>query len=166
MIVLMCGVQVCTPVFACQVLSGEAGLLQQGRLAAEARKAVVALKNDADQVFIGRLNKLAAHQGSRALPAGTEQRVETYQVMFDSIENVKGNYVDSQVLIFSTVKNLIELHCLHTFQTPSFPKENGIGYRYIVYAKAGIVVRAHQIPSQHQPISAYEEAEILHAGVE
>ncbi len=150
---------------ACAIVSKErAAQLQQERI--ERSKAdALALKEEADLIFIGRLSQLSYERETVTESAGREVVLQKHWASFDLVhDTIKGNYTKGQVLEFTTNKNRVVISCDGTAFRSSLPRENGASETYLVYARDGKILRTNLIPADVQPLRGYEEAKVLRDG--
>lgn len=145
------------PASACAILSKE-GAAEQGRqFVEEFKTATLALKQQADLVFTGRLQTLTFAPETVTLPDGQQQLLQNHEAVFERVDNIKGHYVPGQVLTFATNKNRVSipLGCRLPFWL--FPQENGAGELYLVYARDGKILRTNHILTDTQTMDARAE---------
>lgn len=133
----------------------------KARVVQQARTDALALKDEADMVFVGRLAQLTFHIEQRSNDRGEERVVQVHQARFDLIDNIKGSYQEGRELLYTIDKGRVSIGCTTSIKDQSVPFENGAGNRYLVYVKKGIVLRTNQLPPQPQPLSAIDELLVL-----
>lgn len=144
---------------ACAILT-EAQQAERGRqIVADFKTAALALREQADLIFIGRLATLAFESETAVLPNGGRQLLQKHQAVFERVNDIKGHYEAGQVLEFTTNKNRVTISCNPPFWV--FPKENGAGERYLVYARDGKILRTNHIPAETQAMGAYAEEAVI-----
>lgn len=121
------------------------------------KAAALALKEEADLVFVGTLAQLDFHRETVKNEEGREVVLQKHQAVFDRIEPIKGSYAKGQVLEYTVNKNRVWVGCGSVFRD-NVPKENGVTERYLVYARDGKILRTNHIPEQSQVLGGYEEA--------
>jgi hypothetical protein len=147
---------------ACAILSKEAAAEGHKRLVEETKKAALALMNESDMVFVGRMKHLTFYQETLDTPSGPPQLMQVHQAMFDSVDNIKGYYGEGTMLGYTIQKNRVTIACTPDFHQ-SLPKENGAGELYLVYVRDGKILRTNHIPQESQVLKGAEEAALLRA---
>lgn len=142
---------------ACAIVRAEDRLrLQQERIE-RTKAAALALKEEADLVFVGTLAQLTSEPDTIKDGKGRELVMQKYQTVFDKVDPIKGSYAKGQVLAYSINKNLVTIRCDSPFRD-NFPRENGVTERYLVYARDGKILRTNHIPQEPQVLGGQEEA--------
>jgi hypothetical protein len=144
---------------ACAILTEEQAAARGRQIVEDFKTAALALKEEADLVFIGRLATLAFESDTAVLPNGGRQLLQKHQAVFERVNDIKGHYAAGQVLEFTTNKNRVTVSCNPPFWV--FPKENGAGERYLVYARDGKILRTNHIPAETQAMGAYAEEAVI-----
>jgi len=144
---------------ACAILTEEQAAARGRQHVEDFKSAALALKEQADLVFIGRLATLAFESETAVLPNGGRQLLQKHQAVFERVDDIKGQYVAGTVLEFTTNKNRVSISCNPPFWV--FPKENGAGERYLVYARDGKILRTNHIPAETQAMGAYAEETVI-----
>lgn len=147
------------PAGACAILTPEQAAERHQRAVEEFKAKAAAMKEEADLVFAGYLSKLTFHKEETTSASGQYQVLQKHQAVFDFVTDIKGHYEKGQVLEFTTIKNRITVGCGPDFM--QFPKENGVGERYLVYVKDGKILRTNHQPMDTQVLNGYEEANFL-----
>lgn len=152
-----------TPALACAVLSPEQ-VAQKRKEGLETMKTEVrALMDEADQVFIGYLGKLSFREETREPGARVPLVVHVNQAHFRNVQPIKGSYKDDQPLEFVTIQNRVVIGCGGDIRD-SNPGDHGAGEYFLVYAKAGKILRTNLLP--HAPaglMDGQQEADFLRA---
>ena len=144
---------------ACAILTEEQQAERGRQIVADFKTAALALKEQADLVFIGRLATLAFESETAVLPNGGRRLLQKHQAVFERVDDIKGHYAAGQVLEFTTDKNRVTISCNPPFWV--FPKENGAGERYLVYARDGKILRTNHIPADTQALGGYAEEAVI-----
>jgi len=147
---------------ACAILDAAQEAQRSRQIVAAFKTAALALKEQADLVFVGRLATLASAPETAMLPNGGPQLFQKHQAVFERVDAIKGHYAEGQVLEFTTDKNRVSISCNPPFWV--FPKENGAGERYLVYARDGKILRTNHIPAGTQAMGAYAEQALIGGG--
>lgn len=147
------------PGHACAILTEAQEAERSKHIVAEFKTAALALQEQADLVFVGRLAKLDVESETARLANGGQQLLQKHQAVFERVDAIKGQYAEGQVLEFTTNNNRVSISCNPPFWV--FPKENGTGERYLVYARDGKILRTNHIPAETQAMSAYAEVAVL-----
>lgn len=121
------------------------------------KAAALALKEEADLVFVGTLAQLTLQPETVKNDKGHEVVLHRHQAVFDQVDPIKGSYAKGQVLEYTVNKNLVQVRCGSVFRD-NVPKENGVTERYLVYARDGKILRTNHIPEHPQVLSGLEEA--------
>ncbi|KQQ89065.1 hypothetical protein [Massilia sp. Leaf139] len=150
------------PGMACAIVTPEEGARRQQARIDTSKAEALALHEEADLVFIGKLTQLTLER--ETVKQGPNQHLvkKTYQSDFDFVDDIKGRYAKGQPLAL-TLDNLVYVGCGPRAFRNSLPKENGVGEVYLVYARAGQILRTNHIPDDVQPLSGREEARHLRA---
>lgn len=150
----------CAPALACAIVPSEdRPRLQQERID-RTREAALALKEEADLVFVGTLSQLSFTKETARNEEGREVVLQKHKAVFDHVDLIKGNYDKGQALEYTVNKNRISVGCGYVFRD-NVPRENGAGERYLVYARDGKILRTNLIPWQPQVLSGLEEALVV-----
>ena len=156
----------CTaPALACSVLSPEQAAQKRKEGLDTMKTEVRALMDEADQVFVGYLGKLTFHEETREPEARFPNVMHVYQAYFRNVHQIKGKYEQDQPLEFVTSRTRIVISCGSDDVRDSNPGEHGAGETYLVYAKAGKILRTNRLP--HAPaglMDGQQEADFLRAG--
>lgn len=145
--------------FACAIVSKEQAAERHQQKVERFKTEAIAIKGEADLIFIGNLSRLTSSQQTVASPSGQGEVLQTHQAVFDVSQPIKGQYAKGQVLEYTTNKSRITIGCSPEFR--QFPKENGAGELYLVYAREGKILRTNHIPSDLQVLSGWEEAALI-----
>ncbi|MET0983251.1 MAG: hypothetical protein ABWY02_14200 [Telluria sp.] len=148
---------------ACAIVTKEEAARSQQAWIEQSKAEAIALRDEADLVFIGKLSQLVPSRETIDQASGKNVVLHTYQAKFDFVDNIKGEYTKGQMLEFSVNKNLIYVGCGPRPFRSSLPKANGVDEVYLVYARAGTILRTNHIPEYVQALSGYEEASHLRA---
>jgi hypothetical protein len=144
---------------ACAILTPEQAAEQHQRAIEEFKAKVMAMKEEADLIFEGRLSRLSSRTQEVTSPSGEWQLQQKFQAVFDIVDDIKGLYPKGQLLEFTTVRNRITVGCAPEFL--QLPKENGAGARYLVYARDGKILRTNYIPTDTQVLDGRAEAAFI-----
>lgn len=142
---------------ACRNVSKEEGAALHVKHIAQAKSEALALRTEADLVFVGRLAQLTSRDELGPVEKGFQHPLQISEVVFDRVENIKGSYADGQALNFSISTNLVEVSCQIKFRNQRMPTENSVGQRFLVYAKGGTILRTNHIPMVREVLSGHEE---------
>lgn len=143
---------------ACSRLTPEAATRERQALIESAKSQAIALRDEADLVFVGVLTKMMLSGETTKDNDGRHVNMQLHRAQFLALDTIKGSSVKGQVLEYSLNKNLVVVSCGGTPFRESLPRENGEGERYLVYAKAGKILRTNHIPTESQVLSGTEEA--------
>ena len=146
---------------ACAIVTKEQAARSQQARIEQSKAEAIALRDEADLVFIGKLSQLTLSRETVNQTSGRDVVLHTYEVTFDFVQNIKGEYAKGQVLEFTLNKNLVYVGCGPRPFRSSLPKANGVDEVYLVYARAGTILRTNHIPEDVQPLKGYEEANYL-----
>jgi hypothetical protein len=150
----------CHQAQACAILGPEERLRRHQENVARTKEAALALKEEADLVFIGTLSQLSFTKETARNEEGREVVLQKHKAVFDHVEPIKGSYDKGQVLEYTVNKNRIYIGCGYLFRD-NVPRENGATERYLVYARDGKILRTNHIPWQPQVLSGLEEALVV-----
>jgi hypothetical protein len=138
---------------ACAILPKEQAEERHQKIVEEAKTATIALKEQADLIFVGSLTRLTVEQETV-----DGQVLQHHQAFFDAYEEIKGQYPKGRALEYTTNKNRVWVSVGCRPEYWQLPKENGTREIYLVYAKDGKVLRTNHIPTDTQALSGREEA--------
>lgn len=144
------------PSMACRVLTKEEAERRRPVIVEEAKSAIAALHEEADQVFVGRLSKLTSREEGDDSGREGSSWLKLYQAEFESVENVKGLYTPEQALGYTVNMERVVVGCGLPVKDVRL-RASEIGQQYIVYARKGEILRANHIPLQHDALTAGEE---------
>jgi hypothetical protein len=144
------------PGSACAILTKEKDAERHQQIVDEARTATLALQEKADLIFIGRLSKLSVEQETV-----DRQTLQHHRALFEVDEEIKGHYPTGQALAYTVNKDRVWVSAACRPQYWQFPKENGTGESYLVYARDGEILRTNHIPTDAQALSGREEAALV-----
>ena len=150
------------PGMACAIVTPEEGARRQQARIDSSKAEALALREEADLVFIGKLTQLTLERETIKQAPGQHLVLKTYQASFDFVDDIKGQYPKGQALTL-TLDNRVFISCGPRPFRSSLPKENGVDEVYLVYARAGQILRTNHIPDDVQPLSGREEAHHLRA---
>lgn len=150
------------PASACRVLGPEEAARRQQEAVAETKAQLLALKDEADLVFVGRIAMLTSHEETLPSTSPIPHLVQVYGATFDLVEHIKGKYAAQQVLSFTRDKTRVVVGCGTRDVRDSLPRANGTGDMYLVYARAGKILRANRMP-EWELMNGRQEAEFLRA---
>lgn len=149
------------PASACRVYSPEEAARRQQETVAETKAQLLALREEADLVFVGRIAMLTSHEETLPSSSPIPHLVQVYGASFDLVEDIKGKYAAQQVLSFTRDKTRVVIGCGSDIRA-SLPRANGSGDMYLVYARAGKILRANRMP-EWELMNGRQEAEFLRA---
>ncbi len=152
---------VAIPASACRVYSPEEAAIKQKEALVRMKAELLALRDESELVFTGRLAMLTSHEETLPSSSPIPHLVQVYQATFDLVDDIKGNYKAQQVLEFRIDKTRIRVGCSSDIRDTQ-PRANGTGDMYLVYAKAGKILRANRIP-ETQMMNGRQETEFLRA---
>lgn len=153
------------PSYACAIAQKEVLESRHQAAVAEAKKEALVLREEADFVFTGRLSSLAFQDETVRSSSGAPQQIRVHRAVFDLVDNIKGTYSTGHALEFTVIRNrVVTSTCGHTDFRASFPKENGAGNVYLVYAGSGKLLRASIVLYDSQPLEGLEEVTFLKYG--
>ena len=158
---VLCGVALAPALaMASPPVSKEQAAEGQRKYLKEAREQMIALRDEADLVFVGRLASLDVRREAREAGAGKiPSVVDVYEAVFAPVDNIKGAYPRGQALTYEISQTRVMVGGRHRL-TESLPKKNGAGDSYLVYAKEGKILRTNRYPDW-QPMDARAEAALL-----
>jgi len=148
------------PALACAIVAPEDRPRLQQESIARTKAAALALKEEADLVFIGTLKTLSFQRETAKNEEGRDVVLQKHQAVFEHVQPIKGNYEKGQVLEYTVNKNRIWVGCGYVFRD-NVPRENGATEQYLVYARDGKILRTNHIPRQPQVLSGLEEALVV-----
>ena len=148
---------------ACAIVTKEEAARSRQARIEHSRAQAIALRDEADLVFIGKLSQLALSREAVDQTSGRNVVTLTYRATFDFVQNIKGEYAKGQELEFTINKHLVYVGCGPRPFRSSLPKANGVDEVYLVYARAGTILRTNHIPEDVQPMGGYEGAHHLRA---
>ena len=128
---------------------------------AETKAQLLALRDEADLVFVGRIAMLTSQEETLPSSSPIPHLVQVYGASFDLVEDNKGKYAAQQVLSFTRDKTRVVIGCTRDIRD-SLPRANGTGDMYLVYARAGKILRANRMP-EWELMNGRQEAEFLRA---
>ncbi|MGB9107728.1 MAG: hypothetical protein WCC39_03480 [Telluria sp.] len=141
---------------ACAILPKEKDAERARQIVDAARATTLALREQADLIFVGRLSSLSVEQETV-----DGQTLQHHQALFKVDEEIKGHYPAGQALAYTVNKNRVWVSVGCSPQYWQFPKENGTGETYLVYAREGQILRTNHIPTDTQALSGHEEAALV-----
>ena len=149
--------------WACAIVTPEEGARRQQAYIEQGKAEASALRNEADQVFVGTLSQLTPIRETIRQGSGGDVVLHTYQARFDAVENIKGQYSEDEALAFTVNRNRVYVGCGPLPFRSSLPQENGTGERYLVYARAGTIFRTNPVSDNTQALTGRDEAQHLRA---
>ena len=147
------------PAGACAIVSKEEAARRQLEALAKMKTDLLALKEEADLVFVGRLAKLTWHEETVDSGSGMPQVMRVHQALFDFADEIKGSYPAGQALEFTTNRSRVMIGCGSDLGQ-NMPKEKDAGDAHLVYAKAGKILRVNRIPD-FQLMNGRQEVDFL-----
>lgn len=147
------------PASACRVLTKEEAARSQLEALARMKTEVLALRDEADLVFVGHLLKLTHHDVTVDAASGSPTILREHQATYTDTAEIKGKYPAGQALAFTTNRSRVVIDCRGDIRD-SLPVEKDVGQTYLVYAKDGKILRTSRIPDI-QLMDGKQEAELL-----
>jgi len=148
------------PGTACAILPADEDAARTREIVAEAKAQTLKQKDEADLVFVGFLKKLDVERENGATQNG-QWDLQHYHALFEANEEIKGQYPTGQALEYTVDMRKVSVpgNCRPPYW--QFPKENGVGEMYLVYARDGKVLRTNHIQLDRQALSGIEEASLV-----
>ena len=128
---------------------------------ADARSLVERHLADADEVFVGRLLELERGQHPTVDDDGNEGRLSAFKVRLDPIHIIKGAPVPETIYTFERNDDVLHLGCSPLVGEDHISFDDGPGYRFIVYARSGTVLRAKLVVDWFDGLSSGAELEMI-----
>lgn len=150
------------PASACRVLSKEEAARSRQEALVRMKAEVLALRDEADLVFIGYLSTLTHHDITVDAESSSPTIMRAHHATFIDPAEIKGKYPAGMALGFRTNQTRVVVSCQRDIRD-SLPGEKDVGQTFLVYAKDGRILRANRVP-ESQLMDGRQEAELLRSG--
>lgn len=148
------------PASACRIVSKEEAARGRHEALVKMKAEVLALRDEADLVFVGYLSKLTHQDMTVDAASGSPTVMRAHHASFIDPTEIKGKYPTGLALGFTTNQTRVVVGCRGRDIRDSLPGEKDVGHTYLVYAKDGKILRTSRIP-EVQLMDGRQEAELL-----
>ena len=134
----------------------------------EGRSLVQQFLLDADDVFVGRLISQRTSEHLRLDADGHEERIETTHLHFEPLDVFKGAPSPDVEYYFERRPDVIVVQGGYSslVGTEVISFDGGLGYRFIVYALGGEIVRSNLVQDWFDGLTSEVELEIIRGEAE
>lgn len=150
------------PATACPPRSQEDRIASDKRVRDSALEAIAAMKEDADQIFVGRLLAASAHDRH------VEDRVHGYWIAvvyaasFEVDAQIKGAYASGKTLQRPYLPQLERaFFCHRVFESQRALTDKEIGKTFLVYVKDEVILRLNMLEDRRSVVRLDEEIKLL-----
>lgn len=147
------------PASACRQYSAEEVARGREEALRRMQAEVLALRDEADLVFVGYLQKLTHHDMTVDDGSASPTIMRAHQASFLHPTEIKGKYPTGLALGFRTNQTRVVVNCQRDMRD-SLPGEKDVGQTFLVYAKEGRILRVSRMP-ERQLMDGRQEAELL-----
>ena len=150
-----------SPSLACPQLPESEQIAAAQAEEVEARSIVNSHLAEADDVFVGRLLELDHLESSKVGEKRDEQDIAVFRVRLDPIRIIKGAPTAATIYTFERRESIQHVGCSSLLGAERISFDDGPGYRFIVYARAGTILRANLVVDWFDGLSSGLELEML-----